>query len=438
MLKIKRPGFLLISLLTGLILIATACGSKGGSNQSGEKNTVAVSEIKLGGIYPMSGQSAIMGTDLKMGMELAADIINNKHEDIDLPFAKGQGLPNLNNAKIKVIIGDHQNDPNVAASEAERLITQEKVVSLQGNFYSSASASIQQVTERLGIPLVLDSSSSPTLTERGMKWTFRTWASDAMFTQTMFDFAKFISNKKGIPIKTVGIIVDDSLYGQDSAKIARKEAERLGWHVSVDIAYKGSAVNLDAEVQKMKAVNPDLIYGTSYISDAILIVKTMKKINYMPKLFVGNAAGWGDPAFLEALGNDTFGFTTRELMNEDLISKNPSLGKIMDMFKQRTGRTMSGTAANAFSTTLVIADAINKAGSTKPEDLHQALLKTDIAAKDVILPALRGVKFDPVTHQATTIHPVMLQSQNGKFFTVYPENMATKEAIYPTPNWDNR
>jgi branched-chain amino acid transport system substrate-binding protein len=66
---------------------------------------------------------------MKNAVELAADIINNGAKNIpNLPFSRGGGLPGLKGAKIKLVFADHQSNPQVGATEAERLITQEKVV----------------------------------------------------------------------------------------------------------------------------------------------------------------------------------------------------------------------------------------------------------------------------------------------------------------------
>ena len=85
------------------------------------------SEVVIGVIYPLSGASAQIGIDAQKALETAADIINNNY-DLDLPLARGEGLPGLGGAKIRLVFADHQGDPQKGRAEAERLITQEKVV----------------------------------------------------------------------------------------------------------------------------------------------------------------------------------------------------------------------------------------------------------------------------------------------------------------------
>ncbi|MGZ6225884.1 MAG: ABC transporter substrate-binding protein, partial [Syntrophales bacterium] len=131
----------------------------------------AQNEIRIGVIFPLTGPLATTGQGLLKGAELAADIINNKY-NLNMPLAKTAGLPNLKGAKIKIVPGDHQGKPEVGMAEAERLITQEKVVAIIGCYNSAVTATASQAAERYGIPFLNDSSTSPGLTDRGFKWFF--------------------------------------------------------------------------------------------------------------------------------------------------------------------------------------------------------------------------------------------------------------------------
>ena len=135
----------------------------------------AQDEIRIGVLFPLTGPLASTGQGLLEGAKLAADIINTKN-NLNMPLAKTAGLPNLKGAKIKIIPGDHQGKPEIGMAEAERLITQEKVVAIIGCYNSAVTATASQAAERYGIPFLNDSSTSPSLTERNFKWFFRTSA----------------------------------------------------------------------------------------------------------------------------------------------------------------------------------------------------------------------------------------------------------------------
>jgi branched-chain amino acid transport system substrate-binding protein len=110
-------------------------------------------EVVIGVIYPFSGASAQQGVDAQKAYETALDIINNNH-DYKLPLAKGEGLPSLEGAKVRLVFADHQSDPQKGRAEAERLITQEKVCAVIGTYQSAVAVTVSQLCERYGVPFM--------------------------------------------------------------------------------------------------------------------------------------------------------------------------------------------------------------------------------------------------------------------------------------------
>src|SRR5215510_4119948 len=81
--------------------------------------TSAQQTVKIGAIYPLSGNAASAGSYSKAAIELAVDIVNNAHPELkDIPLAAGQGLPNLGGAKIDVIFADNQGTPAAGQNQA--------------------------------------------------------------------------------------------------------------------------------------------------------------------------------------------------------------------------------------------------------------------------------------------------------------------------------
>jgi len=111
-------------------------------------------------------------------------------------------------------------------------------------------------------------------------------------------------------------------------------------------------------------------------------------------------------------------------------------GEINELFKKRSGRDFSSSSVQNFIGMLVLCDAINRAGSTKPEAIREALTKTNIPAEQLITP-WRGVKFDQAG-QNMLVDAIIVQFQDKVTYTVWPFNLATKEIIYPIPKWSER
>src|SRR6201986_4868208 len=104
-------------------------------------------DVVIGVIYPFSGANAQQGVDAQKAYETALDIIN-KDYDFDLPLAKGEGLPGLGGAKVRLVFADHQSDPQKGRAEAERLITQEKVSAVIGTYQSAVAVTVSQICDR--------------------------------------------------------------------------------------------------------------------------------------------------------------------------------------------------------------------------------------------------------------------------------------------------
>ncbi len=396
----------------------------------------AQQEIKIGVIYPLTGPAASTGHVLLEGVKLAAEIVNGKY-NLNMPLGKEEGLPNLKGAKIVIVSGDHQAKPEVGMAEAERLITQEKVVAIIGSYHSAVTATASQAAERYGIPFVCEASTSPTLTERGFKWFFRTTPNDALFAENFFQFMNDVKKKKNIDPNPVAIFNENTLFGSDTTKFEEKFAKQYGYKISGIMNYPAKSTQLTSEVQKLKSFGAKVVLQTSYIADAILSVKTFKDLNFAPDAIIANDAGHIDPEFLKILGKDANFIFSREVFALDLTARKPMLKTVADMFQKRTGKPMDGSSSRAFTAMIVLADAINRAASTEPAKIQKALLETDIKAEQLIMP-WGGVKFDPQTHQNMLGRGIIVQIQGEKYHTVWPFDLATADVVWPYPKWDKR
>jgi branched-chain amino acid transport system substrate-binding protein len=384
-------------------------------------------EIAIGAIWPFTGASAQVGTDARHALETAVDIVNNAY-DLDLPTAKNAGLAGLGNAKIKLIFADHQGDPQKGRAEAERLITQEKVVAIAGAFHSSVSGTASVACERYGIPYVAADSSSPSLHTRGLKFFFRPAAHDEMFSAAMFDFLD-AQKKAGKKIETLGLFFEDTIFGTDSSNVQRRLAAERGYKIVADIKYKSNSPSLTAEVQQLKSADPDVLLPSSYTTDAILLMKTMDELGYKPKNIVAQAAGFADKAYFDAVADKSIGLISRASFSLDMAQKRPSILKVNEMFKARAGRDLNDNTSRQLMAILVLADAIDRAKATDGEKIRDALAATDIPGERTIMPWKR-VKFG-ADGQNIDADPVLIQYIGGKFVTIYPASVAVAEPLWP-------
>jgi branched-chain amino acid transport system substrate-binding protein len=395
----------------------------------------AQEEVKIGVIYPLTGAAASTGLELRNAAQLAADLINGTDKSLGLPLAGAGGLPKLKGAKIRLVFADHQGNPQVGATEAERLITQEKVAALSGCYFSSVTATASQTAERYGVPFLNGESSSPALTQRGFKWFFRTTPHDELFVQNSFQFLKELE-KKGHKVKRIAILAENTEFGTGAARLQEKYASENGYEVVAKVLYPPKTTQLTSEVQKLKAARPDAVMQSSYLGDAILSVKTYRDLGFVPTALVANDAGFNDSEFLKTVGKDGNGVISREVWALDLEKQKPVIGKANALLQSRHGVNFNGNSARAFTAVFALADAINRAGSTKPEAIQKALRETKIPGDQLIMP-WGGIEFD-ATGQNKLGAGIIVQVQDGKYATVWPFDLASKPVTWPFPAWDKR
>ena len=85
---------------------------------------------------------------------------------------------------------------------------------------------------------------------------------------------------------------------------------------------------------------------------------------------------------------------------------------------------------------MALVDAINRAGSTDPNKIREALTKTNIPSDKLIVP-WKGIKFGP-DGQNLLVRGILMQVQNGKYCTIYPFDLAACKLIYPIPTWKQK
>jgi branched-chain amino acid transport system substrate-binding protein len=396
----------------------------------------AQQEVRIGVIYPLTGAAASTGLELRNAAQLAADLINGTDKSLPLPLAGAGGLPRLKGAKLTLVFADHQGNPQVGAAEAERLITQEKVAALAGCYFSSVTATASQTAERYGVPFLNGESSSPALTQRGFKWFFRTTPHDELFVQNAFEFLKDLERKKGVKVKRIAILAENTEFGTGAAKLQERYAKENGYEIVEKVLYPPKSAQLTSEVQKLKASRPDIVMQSSYLGDAILSVRTYKDLGFLPTGLLANDAGFNDSEFLKTVGQDGAFVISREVWALDLGAQKPLIAKANALLQARHGVNFNGNSARAFTAVFALAEAIDRAGSTSPEAIQKALRETNLGGEQLIMP-WAGIQFDE-HGQNRKGAGIIVQVQDGKYVTVWPFALASKDVVWPLPPWDKR
>ncbi|MEC9368036.1 MAG: ABC transporter substrate-binding protein [Pseudomonadota bacterium] len=379
-------------------------------------------DIKVGILLPLSGSIAPIGQNNRRGHELAIEEIN----------AAG-GIKALGGAKLVMVDGDTQGNPNVGIQETEKL-GQKGVVAILGAYQSNVTFPTTQIAEKLGVPFIDPVAIADSITEgRNFKYTFKVSPKASWYARDQLAFIKWVGEKSGKPVNNVVLMFEDTLFGQATSKGQEKFAGEYGIKVLEKIPYPKDSPDMTATISRIKGMDPDALVLVSYISDAVLITKTMKELGVNIPI-LGTSAGHIDPAYIANLGPlAEYSFTVGE-WNPDL--KKAGAAEVNERFKKKFGIDMNGHAAETYMSTMVLRDALERAGSTDRKKLRDALAQTEICGAKNLLP-YDCIKFDE-SGQSPQGKLTILQIQKGKFVSVWPDGIAAEKVVWPVPSWDKR
>jgi branched-chain amino acid transport system substrate-binding protein len=388
--------------------------------------------VKIGAVFPLSGNAASAGIHAKAAIEVAMDIINNAHPELgNFPLAKNAGLAGLGGAKVDVVFADNQGSPATGQNQTLRLITEEKVVALTGAYQSGITLTASAIAEKYGIPFVNGESVAANLTERGFKWFFRVTPVASDFAKIYYDF---LQDMKAAGAKTdnVALIHDNTEYGTSVSSVITKAFKEKGQNIALDISYAVNATDVQGQVLQLKEKKPDVVIVIAYTSDAILYQKTMQALDYKPPMIIADDSGYSDPSFIKAVGKISQGVFNRSSWSVGPPGSPTAI--IADMYKKKSGDEMDDTAGRQMQAFLVLCDAIDRAGSTEPAKIQAALKATDLKP-DQLMMGYKGIKFDE-KGQNVLAAGVMIQLQDGEnYVAVWPKAGAQKAPELTYKGW---
>jgi branched-chain amino acid transport system substrate-binding protein len=388
----------------------------------------AQESVKIGALYPLSGNAASAGGQTKAAVELAVEIINGQHADVKgMP---GTGLPGLKGGKIELVLADHQGNPSTGQSQALRLIQQDKVTALIGAYQSSVTFAATAVAERYGIPWVVGDSVAANITGRGFKYVFRVTPVATDFAYNYMDFLKDIA-ATGQPTKNLAVVYENTDYGTSIIDTMRKVIKERGFELMADIPYNANTTDVSSQVLQIKDRKPDAVIFVSYTADTILYMRTLKQLDYRPPVVIGDDSGFSDPAFIKNVGTIAQGAINRSAW--DVGKPGSVTAKINALFKAKTGYELDDTSGRNMQGMFVLADAINRAGSGKSDAIRDALKTTDLKP-DQLMMGYRGVKFDD-TGQNVLAATYLIQLQGEQYVAVWPAKSATAKLQIPYKGW---
>ena len=391
--------------------------------------------VKIGLMVGLTGYGVQAGEECQALAHVFEEIINNEHPELNLPLAAEAGLPNLGGAKVEFVVGD-QSSTDIAQSEAERLITEEGVIGICGNFSSATTKTAMVAAEKYGVPL-LSEGTSTTLVEAGYEYFGRTFPGDDKFIADSFAYLDALK-EGGAEINTICLVSEDSEFGTNIAKIEEATAKEHGYEIVENISYSKDATNVTSEVLRVAAADADVVMMSSYATDALLFMRSYKEQGYFPKMLFGQRGGFMASDFTMNLANDSDYVFTTSRWNADM-DNDPSR-QITELFLEAypNAATLLGDTLTSVWDGVVIACAANQAGSTDGDAIRAAMAEGVDLGEGNDPFALEGYVYPEENGQNEFGTAIVVQYKDSELHTVYPFEGASQEAVFPAPGWNER
>ena len=375
-------------------------------------------EIKIGSIQPVTGVISDIGISMRRGNQLAVENIN----------AQG-GIKSMGGATLKLVLGDTEAKEEVARSETERLI-KEGAVCLVGPFLSSNAMTIATLCEERGVPFVMDVAAADDITRKGFKFTFRVFATSTNFASSMLVYMGQIMREKNLT-KIKGVVTHTGdLFGRAQGATFLKFLKEKDFPVEVlsHIEYPQGIQDLSSEVSKIKALRPDVLFPVARPEDAKVMIRELYKQRVeLQGIISPGSPGWYEPEFVRDM----------KVLSNYIMNNVPWYNPQGKMYKQVNaefskkypGKYIDINSGYAYLGVLVIADALERAKSTKPENLAGGLRKTYLK-QDLMVGG--AVTFDPRGDNVNA-DSAMVQIFEGSIKVVLPQKAAETKYVYPMP-----
>lgn len=379
----------------------------------------AMADINVGALYPFSGGLALLGNESFRGLEIAIEERN----------ANG----GLRGEQIKLVKSDAV-DAGQAVGAARKLTSIEGVDVIFGSFSSSISFAATQVAELAAVPYFELGAISDNITDRNMKYVFRSNPTAKNFAEGTIDaIFKVVAPTYGVDAKDlkVAIIHEDALYGTTVSQFQKEIAKEKGLNVVQTLPYSAKAVDLSSLVLRLKGAGADVVLQTSYQNDTTLFFRQIREAGYKPKALIGAGGGYSMKDTVKVVGEKNMEGVldvdfAQYLMNE---AGAPGIKEFQAKYKERYGEEpRSGHSLINYSGAKIFLDALEKAASLEGDDVREAVMAIDLPVGSTA--AGIGAKMNE-NGQNTRANAAIMQWQGGELKTVYPEAAAVAAPKFP-------
>jgi len=390
------------------VLGLAGCGSKGSSQTEGDSNT-----LTLGAAVSLTGKLAREGALTKEGYELCQTKINDA------------GGVSVGGKKLMLAVQyqDDTSKPDTAAQLVEQF--NDKGVKLILSSYGSANIEAQAaVVERNGQVMADSAGADDKIFEKGYR---RTFAVLSPATEYAASIVKAIAELAKPKPRTVVFLSADDGFSKTVTEGGMAEAKEQGFTVLPPQYFPNGTSDVSSALTKVKGQRPDVIIGSVHLVEGIAIVKQAHELGVTPAGGFGETVAPPTPDFAKTLGSQAENVLGSSQWTETVTGQDKYFGTAKeygDDIQAKFGHRPEYHNAEATAACLALALAVEKAGTTEPDKVRDALAGLDTES------FFGRIKFDESGKNVSKPMSV-IQIQNGKVVTVWPTEAAESKLVWP-------
>jgi branched-chain amino acid transport system substrate-binding protein len=382
----------------------------------------AAETIRIGWVGPLSPPGGYAeGTNMKNAAALAVEQVNSKG--------------GLLGRQVEVTYADTRGMPAEGRTAAERLVQEDKVAAVFGEFHSPVALAEMEVFHRYGTPFMACDVWSDQITAKGYPEVFRNAPAVSLIDVAIGQWMATAG------FKNVAIIAEKNDVGLASRTIAQRELEKAGVkYTAVDA--DPNLTDFTAQILRFKSAVPAYDFFISFYSEAgaYPMIRQAHDLGFAPGPACGiyNSGGESvDPTFWQNVGQ----------AGQYLVTENVGLPKnawndktkaFVADYHKRYNAAPSGAVMESYDGAGLLFDAIQRAGSTDPKAIIHALETTNYVG-------VRGqygfsTSHDPAWHYhqflrapLTLIQYSEVNQGQADAPIVWPRKFATVPYLYKKP-----
>src|SRR5918993_5079256 len=241
---------------------------------SAQQQGVSKNEIVIGSIQDLSGPIAGFGKQVRLGMMLRVDEINE------------QG--GVNGRKLKLLVEDSGYDPKKAVLAAQKLVNQDKIFIMAGHIGTAQNNAAMPVQFEKNVINFFPVTAAREMYEpfNRLKYSFAA----TYYDQVRTTMPKLVKDKGA---KKICTIYQDDEFGLEVLRGGEAGLKTMGMEFAEKTSYKRGATDFSSQVARMKASGCDLVVLGTIIRETIGAIAESRKTGFSPT-FLGSSAAYTD------------------------------------------------------------------------------------------------------------------------------------------------